>query len=595
MSETTTTPAAAAAAAAPAQKVYRNIAGNGMIDHVRSKKEVPLIYKNADRVLPDITVKAYTTSVKRKGVESGSNTIFESISYKDGPHVPLEKSTRVCALDIYKIAETIGRNPIEDSSESNSRFERVVNLCLGTYENANKRHHDLTCSEMEVPSTESDVKRCKLIDDKDPKVFTDLTDRIIRQYSLNSLSVIHSIVKLLILPDTSAELRETVINILELGASRLDHVNLMLSSVVSVQENFDRIMNVVLEEPVRESLVQSMIRLLSNTFRSNLPKPSNKKKLVSLLQHAAKMPRLWSDMLRILEGVISTSLTDLEYGCVNVSRILIDMVLSEPRDDMIIRRGLMLLGKSGGDVTLASYFKERTDFLEFLAVSELGSVASVMRLTVLIKLSSYITLEAFYRKGGLDVILKGISIGYEEPSLLNIIRKDFKLISEICGCDRLIDIVMSDGVNSISMILTILDNTEDTSSSSSNLIKRIAKMFNKFVPGFPNLEGDVRAQTMKVIQKIDEAAVNNGCFGEIMKQLECSITYQVMVDPVQTTTGFTFERDAIIKWVTEKGICPFAKSKLAAKDLSPSHAIRGMCNDIREKAWRALAASATAI
>lgn len=114
-------------------------------------------------------------------------------------------------------------------------------------------------------------------------------------------------------------------------------------------------------------------------------------------------------------------------------------------------------------------------------------------------------------------------------------------------------------------------------------------MRRTIVSRFPNLVGNVRYNATKVIQKIDDAAIDRGLFVNVQKELECSITQHIMIDPVVTSTGFTFERDAIVRWVNQKGTCPRSKKKMDVINISPSHSIRGMCNDIREKALKALA------
>eukprot|EP00566_Odontella_aurita_P019946 CAMPEP_0113526380 /NCGR_PEP_ID=MMETSP0015_2-20120614/706_1 /TAXON_ID=2838 /ORGANISM="Odontella" /LENGTH=295 /DNA_ID=CAMNT_0000424693 /DNA_START=232 /DNA_END=1119 /DNA_ORIENTATION=+ /assembly_acc=CAM_ASM_000160 len=55
----------------------------------------------------------------------------------------------------------------------------------------------------------------------------------------------------------------------------------------------------------------------------------------------------------------------------------------------------------------------------------------------------------------------------------------------------------------------------------------------------------------------------------------CPLTMKVMKDPVVDLEGNTFERAAILDWLTINGTNPLSRKALAAKDLVPNQALRG--------------------
>ena len=59
-------------------------------------------------------------------------------------------------------------------------------------------------------------------------------------------------------------------------------------------------------------------------------------------------------------------------------------------------------------------------------------------------------------------------------------------------------------------------------------------------------------------------------------ELICPILKTRMVDPVCTSDGHTFERDAIERWLTTHQTSPLTGLRLQTKDLVPNHALRAM-------------------
>ncbi|KAF4399013.1 hypothetical protein G4B88_023607 [Cannabis sativa] len=69
-----------------------------------------------------------------------------------------------------------------------------------------------------------------------------------------------------------------------------------------------------------------------------------------------------------------------------------------------------------------------------------------------------------------------------------------------------------------------------------------------------------------------------------LKGFYCSITHEVMVDPVETSSGQTFERSAIEKWLAEgNNFCPLTKVPLDAAALRPNKTLRQSIEEWRDR------------
>ncbi|XP_020202551.1 U-box domain-containing protein 21 [Cajanus cajan] len=66
----------------------------------------------------------------------------------------------------------------------------------------------------------------------------------------------------------------------------------------------------------------------------------------------------------------------------------------------------------------------------------------------------------------------------------------------------------------------------------------------------------------------------------IPTHFRCPVTLDMMKDPVTVSTGITYDRDSIEKWI-ESGnrTCPVTKTELTNFDMIPNHAIRRMIQD----------------
>ena len=62
----------------------------------------------------------------------------------------------------------------------------------------------------------------------------------------------------------------------------------------------------------------------------------------------------------------------------------------------------------------------------------------------------------------------------------------------------------------------------------------------------------------------------------------CPISCELMVDPVFTATGQTYERECIVRWLRTKQTDPISNAKLPNKKLVPNISLRGLILQWRE-------------
>ncbi|XP_051121159.1 U-box domain-containing protein 43-like [Andrographis paniculata] len=71
---------------------------------------------------------------------------------------------------------------------------------------------------------------------------------------------------------------------------------------------------------------------------------------------------------------------------------------------------------------------------------------------------------------------------------------------------------------------------------------------------------------------------------EPLQSFYCPITQDVMVDPVQTSSGQTFERAAIEKWLADgNNLCPLTKTPLNTSSLRPNRTLRQSMEEWRNR------------
>ena len=62
----------------------------------------------------------------------------------------------------------------------------------------------------------------------------------------------------------------------------------------------------------------------------------------------------------------------------------------------------------------------------------------------------------------------------------------------------------------------------------------------------------------------------------------CPITAEIMTDPVSTSDGFTYEREAITEWLRTKVTSPKTGATLENKTLIPNHSLRSVIRAFTE-------------
>jgi hypothetical protein len=66
-------------------------------------------------------------------------------------------------------------------------------------------------------------------------------------------------------------------------------------------------------------------------------------------------------------------------------------------------------------------------------------------------------------------------------------------------------------------------------------------------------------------------------------ELTCPITNEIMIDPVFTEDGQTYERAAIERWLSTHSTSPLTGKQLAHRNLTPNVMARGLCRRWREE------------
>ena len=70
---------------------------------------------------------------------------------------------------------------------------------------------------------------------------------------------------------------------------------------------------------------------------------------------------------------------------------------------------------------------------------------------------------------------------------------------------------------------------------------------------------------------------------EPLEDYQCPITTEVMIDPVVTTDGFTYERAAIAQWFTTSNMSPSTGEPLASTLLTPNLTARSAIRSLLQR------------
>ena len=64
------------------------------------------------------------------------------------------------------------------------------------------------------------------------------------------------------------------------------------------------------------------------------------------------------------------------------------------------------------------------------------------------------------------------------------------------------------------------------------------------------------------------------------KLIQCPITYEIMIDPVITSDGHTYERESIQQWLKENNTSPITGLDLLNKKMRPNYALKNIIENI---------------
>jgi hypothetical protein len=85
----------------------------------------------------------------------------------------------------------------------------------------------------------------------------------------------------------------------------------------------------------------------------------------------------------------------------------------------------------------------------------------------------------------------------------------------------------------------------------------------------------------------DEVNTSQNMYENISHHFYCAITGKLMVDPVLTPNGDTYERAAIEEWLKKKGTCPVTRNPLTIASLIPNKAMKSLIQTKNAKELKA--------
>ena len=98
--------------------------------------------------------------------------------------------------------------------------------------------------------------------------------------------------------------------------------------------------------------------------------------------------------------------------------------------------------------------------------------------------------------------------------------------------------------------------------------------------------GDMRESLRHIYSNIYVECLVKNPLWRPDEELTCPLTFELMVDPVVTADGQTYERKAIEQWLATHDTSPSTGEKLKHKALTPNVAFRGMCRKLAEASQR---------
>jgi len=92
----------------------------------------------------------------------------------------------------------------------------------------------------------------------------------------------------------------------------------------------------------------------------------------------------------------------------------------------------------------------------------------------------------------------------------------------------------------------------------------------------PKPKDALTADEQEVYEKTIKENLHLLPYNELLMAITCSITKNILFDPVVAADGFTYEREAIVKWLSQSSRSPMTNQELPNTDLKPNHAIKSI-------------------
>jgi len=86
------------------------------------------------------------------------------------------------------------------------------------------------------------------------------------------------------------------------------------------------------------------------------------------------------------------------------------------------------------------------------------------------------------------------------------------------------------------------------------------------------------------LQLIEPVAEDDGN-DDIPKAFQCPITREVMFDPVLDSEGNTYERAALLTWLSDHHTSPVSRQPLSQRTITPNNALRETIHEFMGEAW----------
>jgi hypothetical protein len=105
---------------------------------------------------------------------------------------------------------------------------------------------------------------------------------------------------------------------------------------------------------------------------------------------------------------------------------------------------------------------------------------------------------------------------------------------------------------------------------------------------FDNFSEPVESESDKITRMIKEKREDSKMRSKItddeveIESFICPICNEIMIDPVITPQGISYERREILEWLKKSNTCPITKEILSPKDLITNYALKSSIDDYKK-------------